>query len=687
MEKINKKIDTKLEAVGFITPTYIKRLKKLKIETIEDLLKHFPSRYEDLSTIAKVKDIQKNIFQFQNQIVTIKGTAKNPVMRNTYSNGRPFCIVEANIEDETSNIKCVWFNQPYILKTLLDNKEFFVSGKINIKNHKITLSSPELEVYKTNKTPVHTARITPIYPETYGVSSKWLRYAIHKILYEIKPDIKELLPEDILNKNNLLTKEEALSKIHFPEKIKDAEISKKRLSFEEMLILQLGIQRYKTQTQKNKAPKIKKNIPLIQGIIKNLSFTLTDSQKKAIWRIIQDTDKQYPMNRLLSGDVGSGKTIVACIVALNTIKSGYRVALMSPTEILAQQHYKTIKEICDQYKIKVSLITRTKKDSPENKMLIGTHSLIQKKINIDDLGLLIIDEQHKFGVAQRANLIKKSNEQKPHLLSMTATPIPRTLSLTIYGDLDISQLNEMPKQRKKVITKYIPENNRNEALKKTYEEIEKGHQAFIIVPLVEESESIKTKNATKEYQRLSKEDFSKYKLGLIHGQMKQKEKDETMERFRDNKINALVSTSIVEVGVDIPNATVMIIEGAERFGLAQLHQFRGRIGRSNLQSYCFLFTTNAYASEKTRERISAFIKAKSGYELANYDMRIRGAGNIYSTQQSGMSSMLLASLMDYQTIQLASKEAQNLLRQDINLKKYSLLNKEVKKIEIILHLE
>ena len=688
IKKETIKLTTPIENIGFITEAYTKRLKKLNIETVEDLINHLPTRYDNLSGITNIQEIKDNPFKFLKQPVTIKGTASNKSNRSTFRNGRPFYITEAEIEDEQGDtIKCIWFNQPYTFKTLSENEYFFIAGKISIKSKEAIFSSPELEVYKDNKTPMHTARIISIYHETYGLSSKWLRYAIDKILKQVTSQITEPIPNHLLQKYDLLERERAFKQIHFPEDIQTSEKAKYRFSFEEMFTLQLAIQRYRSQIDDNIAPEIKPNILLIKKVINNLPFTLTDSQKKVIWRIIQDTEKITPMNRLLEGDVGSGKTIVACIAALNTIKSKYQVALMSPTEVLAQQHYNTIKEICDKHKITVSLITRTKKDDIKANLLIGTHALIQKKINIDNLGLLIIDEQHKFGVAQRANLIKKSSNKKPHLLSMTATPIPRTLALTLYGDLDISILDQMPKKRKPIITEYTPERDRKKALQKAYEEIDKGHQVFIIVPLIEESEAIKTKNAIQEYKKLSKEDFKNYKVGLIHGQIKQKEKDEIMEKFRNNEINVLVSTSVIEVGVDIPNATVMIIEGTERFGLSQLHQFRGRIGRSNLQSYCFLFTTNEFTAEKTQKRISAFLKAKNGYELANYDMKMRGAGDMYGTQQSGMSNVLLESLTDLKLIEATREEAKQLLFQDTEIKQNPLLNQEVKKLEAKLHLE
>lgn len=677
-------LTTPVTSIGFISSQYAKRLQKLGIETLEDLLLHLPARYEDVSHITAISNLTHNA------LVTIKGSATNIQSRMT-SRNRRFFIVETTIQDDTGSVRVIWFNQPYLTQTLQDasknNMPVFIAGKVRKKDGELYFSSPTIEVARDDKPLVHTGRLVPIYPETYGLSSKWLRYAFNRLFPMTDEIIHETLPKDILKTHHLMGMREALHAIHFPDTLKQARSAKHRFEFENMLTLHLAVLRARAKQKENSAPAIPTDIPFIQNVVHNLPFSLTGSQKKAIWHILKDIERPTPMNRLLEGDVGSGKTIVASIVAMNVVKAHYQVAVMAPTEVLASQHYETIKKICDQHDITVSLITRTRKEKEATTahIVVGTHALIQDSIDITKLGLVIIDEQHKFGVAQRAHLIKHKAEHTPHLLSMTATPIPRTLALTIYGDLDISLLQEIPKGRKAIQTSLIKEQDRSSTIAFVHTLIDQGQQAFIVVPLIEESEAIQTKNALQEYERLSAGEFKDYTVGLLHGRMKPKEKERIMNEFQSGTLQVLIATSVIEVGIDVPNATVMMIEGAERFGLAQLHQFRGRVGRSNLQSYCFVFPSSY--SPLVRERIQAFIKAKNGFELAEHDMRLRGSGEIYGTKQSGVSSLILNSLDNYALIEATRTTAHHLLQNDPSLASIPHLQPKLHTLEERLHFE
>ena len=677
-------LTTPITSISFISSQYAQRLKKLGIETLEDLLFHLPARYEDVSHITDIANLTHSA------VVTIKGSATNIQSRMTSRNRRLF-IVEAVIQDTTGSIRAVWFNQPYLAQTLQDASKndatVFIAGKVRIKDGELYFSSPAVEVARDNKPLVHTGRLVPVYPETYGLSSKWLRYAFTRLFPMTKDIIHETLPENLLETHNLMGRQEALHAIHFPETLEQARSAKHRFEFENMLTLHLAVLRARAKQKQNIAPAIPTTIPFIQKVVHDLPFTLTDSQKKAIWKIVKDTELSTPMNRLLEGDVGSGKTIVASIAAMNAVQAHYQVAVMAPTEVLALQHYETIKKICDPYDITVSLVTRTKKETEATTahIVVGTHALIQNTIDITKLGLVIIDEQHKFGVAQRAHLIKHKKEHTPHLLSMTATPIPRTLALTIYGDLDISLLQEIPKGRKKIQTSLVREQDRASKIEFIHTLLDKGQQVFVVVPLIEESEAIQTKSALQEYERLSSGDFRQYTIGLLHGRMKPKEKEKIMNEFQRGALQVLVTTSVIEVGIDIPNATVMMIEGAERFGLAQLHQFRGRVGRSTMQSYCFVFPSSG--SPQVLKRIQAFIKAKNGFELAEYDMKLRGSGEIYGTKQSGVSSLIVNSLDNYTLIETTRNLARDMLQNDPLLSTTPNLEPKLRALEEQLHFE
>jgi len=660
-------LNTKIEQINKVGPAYLKRLYKLNIKTIQDLFFHFPNRYEDFrkkNLINKLKESEKSTIQ--GEIVDIKNT------RLFY---RKMIITDALIKDKSGSIKAVWFNQPYLIETLKKGKIVNLSGKLSFYKKTLCFSNPVYEL--TKKETTHTGRLVPIYRETEGISSRYLRFLIKPLLYLTK-QINDFLPVQIKNKFNLMDLTQAIEQIHFPENPSLVKKARERLAFNELFLIQLTFLQQRQKLNKEKSVKLLFDKNLIKPFVKNLSFKLTDDQKIAAWEIFQDMIKDKPMNRLLNGDVGSGKTIIAIMAALAVAKQKYQTAIMAPTEILAKQHFQTFKNMLKKSNVKICLLTRTeskpqlKKKIAEGKIdiIIGTHSIIQKDLSFKNLVLAIIDEQHKFGVAQRAALQKNIYQIDdglktiPHLLSITATPIPRTLALTIYGDLDISLIKELPQGRQKIITEIVSPKNRNKTYNFIKEQIKKNRQVFVICPLIEESNKLtEIKSVTQEYEKLSKDIFPEFKLAMLHGKLKPNEKEKIMNKFKRGKTDILISTSVVEVGVDIPHATVMIIEGADRFGLAQLHQFRGRIGRGKIQSYCFLFTDSS--AKKTHQRLKAMLTAKDGFELAEKDLKIRGAGDFIGTRQWGLPDLVMASLNDLELIKKTREAAKIVLKNNL----------------------
>lgn len=646
------------------------RLKKLGLEHNLDLLFYYPNRYEDFSVITKIAELQPE------QTTTVRG--KIEIINNRRSWRRRMMITEAVIKDDTEGIKAVWFNQPFISKILQAGEEIFISGKASQDQIGLLFKNPIYE--KVKKDTTHTARIIPIYPITEGITQKQMRFLTKQVVQNISR-IEDWLSKKIIEQYKLLPLKAALGQIHFPDNWQRLRQAQRRLGFDELFIIQLFNLRNKKELARKKAPAIKFQKKSIVNLVENLPFKLTASQKKCTWQIIKDLEKNKPMNRLLEGDVGSGKTAVAAIAMYNTALNDYQAVLMAPTEILAEQHYQTLTDILG--KNTVAIVTRNKKEIfQDSKIIVGTNALIQKKIKFNNLGLAIIDEQHRFGVAQRQALQNKSG-LTPHLLSMTATPIPRTLALTAYGDLDLSIINEMPKGRKKIITRLVPEEKRQKAYEFIKEKIRAGEQAFVLCPLISESDKLGVKSVEQEYEKLKKEIFPDLNIAKLHGKLKSKAKEEIMHEFKNKKFNVLVSTSVVEVGVDIPNATIMMIEGAERFGLAQLHQFRGRVGRSEKQSYCLLFANSS--AETTLKRLEFLAKSHDGFKLAEYDLKLRGPGAMYSTEQSGfLSNFKIANLSDYILIAEAKEAANYVIDQ---LENYPLVKKRLEKFQRIVHLE
>ncbi|MEK7502645.1 MAG: ATP-dependent DNA helicase RecG, partial [Patescibacteria group bacterium] len=621
-------LDTPINQAGPIFKKYSSRLEKLGIKKMEDFLYHIPFRYEDYSLVSKIADIQLG------EIVTIKGEVTE--VKNEYTR-RWKNLQKAKVADETGEIDIIWFNQPFIPKIIKKGDMVSLAGKVDWFKNKAILQSPQYEVLFSENEPIHTARLVPIYNETRGISSKWLRRQISKIIKEQIQFMNEYIPDSIIEKRELMGLKRAIEQIHFPKSLAEAEKARARLAFDELFFLQLAALFRRSQWKNNfvgnpfSISKYKKNI---EEFLEKLPFDLTNAQKKAIKEVFKDLSSKKPMNRLLEGDVGSGKTVVAGIAMFLAYLNGFQSAIMAPTEILALQHFKTIDSLLSPFKVRVGIVTGSKKENNKDcDILVGTHALLSKKISFKNLGLAVIDEQQRFGVEQRAVIRKKG--KSPHLLTMTATPIPRTIALTLYGDLDLSFLDEMPRGRKVVKTWLVPKEKREDAYKWiTKQIIDSCGQVFIICPFIEESETMTTvKAAVKEFERLKKEVFPNLKLELLHGKLKAKEKDTILNKFKNGQANILVATPVVEVGIDIPNATIMVIEAADRFGLSQLHQLRGRVGRSDKQSYCLLFTESQ--NPGTIQRLKSLESIFVGAELAELDLKLRGPGEIYGTAQHG----------------------------------------------------
>lgn len=639
-----------IDKLPLVGPTYAKKLEKLEIRTIEDLLNHYPFRYDDFSLISPISRVQPG------ETVTIRGKVEK--IANEYTKNRRQ-IQKATVSDDYGQIELIWFNQPFLAKTLKTGQIYNFSGKVEWFGRQKAIISPEYEASKSGC--IHTGRLVPVYPETAGISSKWLRSRMKTALDLLSDQIREFLPQEILDKEGLLTQKEAVSQIHFPNSKTLAESSRRRLAFNELFLIQLSaLIRKKEREEKAQGKPFNVSADRIQFFIDKLPFELTGAQKRCVEEIASDLRKNTPANRLLQGDVGSGKTVVAAAAAYLACLNGYQTLFMAPTEILANQHFKTFQELLEPLGIKTALITgSTKTPASEVQIIIGTHSLLYQNFDPDRVGLVVIDEQHRFGVEQRALLAQKG--LFPHLLTMTATPIPRSVALTLYGDLDLSVIDELPKGRIKIKTWVVPKTKRQDAYKWIGAKLkESGQQAFIVCPLIEESESLSSvKAAVKEFETLSEKIFPNLKLGLLHGRIKPKQKDQILNDFKQGRLDILVSTPVVEVGIDIPKATIMLIEAADRFGLAQLHQLRGRVGRGSLESFCFLFTENE--TPEVIRRLKTMEMTNIGMELAEMDLKLRGPGEVYGTKQHGFTNLRAASLTDLALIQKTRKAAEEIL--------------------------
>lgn len=675
-------IENPIEQLASTSVRTIRKLKSIGINTFFDLLNYFPFRFENFSIIAKIGSVQPG------EKLTIVGEVVD--FKNEYTKRR-LIIQRVRLADETGTIETIWYNQPYLYQIFKKGSRLALSGEIKNYGGKIIIEPTEYELVKDQYLKIHTGRLVPYYFEKKGLSSHLIRekiFLIINLLKEKNEEIKEFLPEEIVNFNQLIRENQAYLQIHFPKDKKELDEAKKRLAFDELFLLLLSHELIKKNWQKEKT----KNSFKVDGkilvktneFINQLPFSLTNAQKKAVTELIADFKKPYSMNRFLYGDVGSGKTVVASIAAYLSYLNGYQSLFMAPTEILAQQHYQTLKQLFDQ-KLIISLLTGSVKPKKEelvkSDIILGTHALIQKKVSFAKVGLVIIDEQHRFGVKQRAMLRQKG--LNPHLLTMSATPIPRTLFLTFYGELDLSIIDEMPKGRLPVKTYVVSPEKRMAGYQWIKEKIRnEGVQVYIICPLIEESdvETLSSvKAAKKEYHYLSKEIFPEFRLGLLHGRMKPKEKDEVMNRFKQKEIDILVTTSVIEVGIDVPNANIILIEGADHFGLAQLHQLRGRVGRSSQQAYCFLF------AEKNEPvvlaRLNFFAKNLDGMALAEYDLKHRGPGEVFGLRQHGFINLKIASLTDFKLINQAKKAVSYFFHRYSDLNQFNDLNSRLKDFE------
>jgi len=712
-------LDTQLSQIQGIGPKFTIKLNKLKITTVKELLWHFPFRYEDYSKIIPIDKLVLN------EPATIQGVVQRINLRRTWR--RKITIVEAIIADETGGIKAVWFNQPYIAQILRSGTRANFAGKLTKSPREIYLSSPAYEITSSRSLsgsrfgPKHTAGLIPIYPETRGLTSKGLRFLIKPILKDLK-EIDDFIPPDVLQKNKLSEINLALRKIHFPLKLQESELAKKRFAFEDLFLLQLNNLKIKSRLAKEKAMPIQVDQNKLKTRVQNLPFQLTNSQKESLKEITADLQRTQPMNRLLQGDVGSGKTIIAALAALLTAENDLQTAFLAPTEVLASQHYYTTTKIFPDFSGGIALLTANHakltyekgleekisksqliKEIANNKVkiVIGTHAIIQKNIRFAKLAFTIVDEQHRFGVEQRAALAGAKHTAGsivPHFLSMSATPIPRTLSLTIFGDLDLSTITELPAGRKAIITKIVAPGNRQKAYTYIREQIKKGRQAFVICPRIEpgalkegqilteaRKKAMELKSVKEEFEKLSTQIFPDLRVAMLHGKLKGKDKDQIMRDFSNKKSDILVSTSVVELGVDIPNATIMMIEGSERFGLAQLYQFRGRVGRGEHQSYCLLFTDSE--SESIQRRLNTLLTAKNGFELAEKDLSFRGPGQFLGQEQSGLPDIAMDALKDIELVKAARVSAQSIISIDPEFKNYPLLSKRFQQFQKQIHLE
>jgi len=649
-----------------------KQFETAGIATVGDLVEFLPRAYEDYSEVVPILGVKPGK-------ITIKARCEKISTRPVR---RGLRITTATLADKSGKLQAVWFNQPYRETQLKSGEEFYFSGTFEFSYNRYQLTNPSAEL--VSEMPVQTDRILPVYRSIKGLKSNLVR----KVLSELRPLITmlpETLPEEIVKSEKLVSRSEALQAMHFPKKISDVSAAKERLAFEELFQLLLASQLNRQENSKLHGWHIPFELPVVANFVRQLPFKLTTAQRVAAWEIIQDLEKKTPMNRLLQGDVGSGKTVVAGLVACQVSHFGFQTAIMAPTEVLANQHAETLNKLLNPLGVSVGLLTGSVKGAARKSLydkiatgkvdvIVGTHALIQEKVNYHKLGFVVIDEQHRFGVQQRQQMLKKS-EHMPHLLAMTATPIPRSLALTVYGELDISILNELPADRKPIITKIWSPNSKNQLYEVIDKELTKGRQAYVICSLIEDDPKNEVKSVQAEYVKLQNSVFKHRKIGLLHGKLKPAEKDEVMQKFANHDIDILVSTTVVEVGVDVANATVILIENADRFGLSQLHQLRGRVGRSSHQSYCYLITST---SAKPTKRLIEVEKSIDGFYLAEVDLKLRGPGEIYGQAQHGALNLQIASLADTRLIARASKQAKFFVENGFDLLKYKQLAASVK---------
>ena len=691
-------LDFPITVLKGVSTSLAAKFNRLGVKTVRDLLYFFPHRHLDYSQRKYISQLTEG----EEQTIIANVWQAN----ETRLGGRRG--TEAIVGDETGNVRVVWFNNPYLAKSLPTNTRVVLSGKVRLFGGRHVFESPEWELLE-DKELVHTGRLVPLYPLTQGLHPRQVRKLMKQVVDQWAWQVEDFLPLELRQRCDLVELPQAIVQAHYPEDEAAKDGARIRLAFDELFLLQLGVLGRKREWQESQPGNIfNGKTPVLDAFLSSLPFELTSAQHKVLGELLADLGKPRPMSRLLQGEVGSGKTVVATAALLVATASDYQGAFMAPTEILAEQHFTSVCQLlsrtCHQvseednlcrfsgllsHPLTVALLigdlTQASKQGIQQRItggeidiVIGTHALIQKEVEFRRLGLAVVDEQHRFGVAQRSALRQKGFN--PHVLVMTATPIPRTLALTLYGDLDLSVIDQLPPGRQVVKTRWLKPAQRDSAYVFLRRQVAEGRQAFIICPLVEESEAIQAKAAVAEYERLSREVFPDLKLGLIHGRMSAAEKDEVMHRFRSGELNVLVSTPVVEVGIDVPNATVMLVESADRFGLSQLHQFRGRVGRGREQSYCMLLAENP--SEIGRERLDLIEKIRDGFQLAEEDLRLRGPGEFFGTRQSGLPDLRMAKLSDVALLELARDEAIRLFEEDPGLEKpeHHLLAKELARV-------
>ena len=693
---------TDIPRVGPVKAEY---LSKLGITHARDFLFIFPRKYDDFSHITPIAKLESGAK------MTVRAKVKQVKTDYGWQGRRRLLRIFVDIEDDTGILNVTWYNLRFLERQLWQGRELLVAGtveanpqynkqlsvklrKTGAKSYmatKLRMRSPVIE-FITGQDPTHTGRITPVYPETYGVTSRFLRYQVKNLLPLLK-QIPEYLPADIIKRHHFIGIHDAITQVHFPDTTELLEQARRRLRFDELFFLQLAALVRRRDRRQQKATPISPVLTRIDKFTSLLPFSLTGAQERSVKEILSDMKHSAPMNRLLQGDVGSGKSAVALISAYAALQAKQKVIYLAPTEILArQQHANFSKYLTDtstylligasRQRDKATVKQSLTKRKPV--MVIGTHALLQDDIAIKDLGLVIIDEQHRFGVKQRKLLLRQNSSTMPHLLTMTATPIPRTLSLTVFGDLDLSVLDELPPGRQPITTSIVTAAQKDEAITFILEQLHQGRQAYVIASLVEQSDRLQVKSAQETVKEM-RAYFPDIAIELIHGRLKPLEKQSIMNNFHAGAIQLLVSTAVVEVGVDVPNATCMIIEGAERFGLAQLHQFRGRIGRGTQQSYCYLFPSTDEAANN--ERLITLSNTTDGFKIAEADLQLRGPGEAYGLSQSGFNELQVASLLDHETIKSARNEAAIILEKDPPLENYPILRKKVAQKNLVAHFE
>ena len=653
-------LDSPVTAISGIGPTQSKRFERLGVHTIGDLLFFFPRRYDDYSQLRPIGKLKYG------EQVTVIGTIRDTRVKRRAGD---MTIVNTIVADASGSIQATWFNQPYLASRFKRGRQIVLSGQVDEYLGRLVMSSPTWEPLEAEL--LHTGRLVPVYPLTSGIKPRWLRRIMKRTVDYWTKRLPDHLPCPIRERNDLMPLEQAVYQIHFPDDTPTLAGAQRRLAFDEFFLLQIGVLRQRQEWRDQPGIPVSVDREELETFLSTLPYQLTGAQERALEEILDDIAEQRPMSRLLQGDVGSGKTAVAMAAIYLTVKAGYQAAMMAPTEILAEQHFQTVNRTLGPLGLNVVLLTGSVPQAEREAIYegislgqvhiaVGTQALIQEHVDFARLALAIVDEQHRFGVRQRGLLRDKGYH--PHMLVMSATPIPRTLALTAYGDLDLSLIDEMPPGRQPIRTKWFAPAERERAYRFVRSQVQKGRQAYVICPLVEESDKVEAKAATAEYERLQKSIYPDLRVGLLHGRLKSAEKEAVMRAFGSGEIDILVSTSVVEVGIDVPNATVMLIEGANRFGLAQLHQFRGRVGRGEHESFCILLSDAT--TDLSEERLHAIEETQDGFRLAERDLEMRGPGDFFGTRQSGLPELQLASLGNTKLLELARQEAKAILAQD-----------------------